>query len=104
MAITVIHSTTQTARKEYFDDGWEFIKEWIDEGLWGGDVIGKQKKITFAEARILVKHRNRPKPYKILPGDMYERQFNNYDGQVYTWRMNRQLYELACKYDLFPEY
>lgn len=97
--ITVIHHTTQKARKEYCDDGYEYIRNWID----GGCYAGHGKKITFAEARILVAHRQKPKPYMILPGETYVRQFNSIYGDTCTFRMNEQLYKLCCKYDLWPE-
>lgn len=102
MSVTGIHRTAPIARKEYNDDGWEFINEWIV----GGCCVGTFKhpmKITFAEARLCVAFKNRPKPWRILKGDRYERQFNSYDGHTYVWRMNKKMYDLACKYDLFPE-
>lgn len=97
--ITVIHRETVKARKEYYDDGWEFVKEWLDDhGSLG------PKKLTFAELRTLGKYRMEElKGSKILKGQFYERQFNSYDGQTYTWRMKKDLYDIACKYDLFPD-
>ena len=100
--VCVIHRKVTKAKKEYNDDGWEWIKEWIDDGCCVG-TYRKPQKITFAEGRILVAHRNKPKPHKILPGEVYQHQFNKMDGDTYTFRMNQKLYEIACKYDLFPE-
>lgn len=100
--IQAIHRQTVKARKEYYDDGWEFIDEWIRDGCCVGS-FSRPRKITFAEGRILVSHRRRLQPQKIFKGDIYERQFNEYDGDTFTFRMNKALFEIACKYDLFPE-
>ena len=32
--MNIIHQTTQKAKKEYFDDGFENIKEWAEGGFW----------------------------------------------------------------------
>lgn len=97
--VECIQSTTQKARKVYNDDGWEFIKQWMDDGCW---VEKGYPKPTFSELRVLVMHKNKPRPFKIEIGEIYERQFNKMDGDVYTYRMNKQLFEIAAKFDLFP--
>lgn len=98
MSVTVIHSGTFKARKTYNDDGWDTIQEFDGPSL--GD-----PKLTFAEKRTLVKYRRwkGQQPHKILPGQMYERQFNNMDGDVYTWRTKKEFFDLMSKYDLFPD-
>jgi hypothetical protein len=101
--VEVISSTEHKAKKVYNDDCWEFISEWIGEGCPVG-TIKKPEKITFSEARMLVKYRRDYKSAgKIQIGQVYVRQFNKYEGDAYTWRAKKELYELACKYDLFPE-
>lgn len=106
--LEVIGNKTHVARKEYYDDGWEFMGEWISSGCYIGTPYwykGPRKHITFAEGRILVKYRkDRKAGNRIYPGQLYQRQFNKYDGQVYYWRMKKDLYDIACKYELFPEY
>jgi hypothetical protein len=103
MSLQVIHSTAQKARKTYHDDGWEFISEWISGGCYVG-TFRRPQKITFGEARILVGYKkDNKRAYKILPGDMYQRQFNSCDGDTFTFRMKQDLFTMACKYDLFPE-
>jgi hypothetical protein len=100
--IEIINRATYKARKEYRDDAWEFIREWISSGC---PVYYGKKHLEFKEARLLVYYKNNPKiASKILPGQQYERQFNKYDGEVYTWRTKKEFFDLACKYDLFPDY
>lgn len=98
MSIKVINHAEHIARKEYRDDGWEWFSEWINYGCHTGD-----KKLTFSEGRAIIKARDSEKPYMIKPGDKYVSQFNKYEGSVYTWRMKFDLYEIACKYNIFPE-
>jgi|SRR6187551_1649941 len=99
--VTVIHKTDAIARKEYHDDAWDFIQEWIDGGCWIED---KLNPLSFSEKRLLVQYRNRTlKGHRIIKGEKYHRQFNSYDGDTYVWRAKKIFYELACRYDLFPE-
>lgn len=98
MGITVIHSETLKARKAYYDDGWDMIQEF--EGP-----MMKDPKLTFAEKRMLVKYKRWKGTFsaKILPGQLYVRQFNNMDGDTYVWRTKKEFFDLANKYDLFPD-
>ena len=95
----IIHRSTSIARKEYYDDGWEYIQE------WEGDLLkGIKLPLPFSERRMLVTYKTRMKlPYKIFKGELYERQFNTYDGLPYVWRTKKIFYDFLCKYDLFPD-
>lgn len=105
MGLTVIQSKTYKAKNEYVDDGSEYIEEWIGGGCYVGRRNGKERRITFAEGRVLVKYRKDKRHLRrIYKGDLYERQFNNMDGDVFTFRMKKDLFDICCKYDLFPEY
>lgn len=103
--IEVIRSTVQKARKEYYDDGWDTIQDWIGDGC--PVYIGQRMErghLLFSEARFLVKVRQRLiTGHKILNGQIYRSQFNKYDGTTYYWRTKEEFYKLMCKYDLFPE-
>lgn len=101
--INVIHHSEQVARKDYHDDGAEWIHEWIQGGCYIPAQYPKIKKPTFSEYRILVSFRNNPSKYRINKGEKYVRQFNNIDGDTFVFRMKSDLYNLANKYDLFPE-
>jgi len=91
--IEVISSAEYRAKKEYNDDGWEYITEC-------GWFVG----ISFAQKRALVKYRkDRHAGRKILPGDLYVRQFNKCDGTTYVWRTKKVFFEIICKLDLFPD-
>lgn len=117
MSVQVIHSTAQIARKEYYNDGRDDFMEWIRGGMfigyhqkkisteYGGyswiNDIAWPKKLPFCDLRIIVQMR--AEDYRIKNGTLYRRQFNSYDGDAYTWRSREDMYQLMCKYDLFPE-
>lgn len=104
--IEVIRESVQKAKKEYRDDGWEFIQEWLGEGcpVYKDSNYRERGHLTFAEARYLVQIRNRTiLPHKILPGQLYRSQFNKYDGDTYTYRTKEEFFQLCSKYDLWPE-
>ena len=102
--LEIISNTTQKAKKEYYDDGWDEIWGWISGGCHTYDRRNKKIPIPFSELRMAVKFRNdRKAGAKINIGDEYVRQFNKYDGDAYTWRTKKVFYEWFVKYDLFPE-
>ncbi len=95
--IQIIHSKIYKARKEYFDDGAENVMEWRR----GGYYTNKQTLDPIDVLRIEEEATN--EPYKIHKGEYYQRQFNNYEGDVGTWRTKQIFYEIMCKYKLFSE-
>lgn len=103
--IEVISDGVFKAKKEYRDDAWEFIQEWIDSGCpVYNDNSYKRGHITFAEGRFLVQVRNHTiTPHRIKPGQMYRRQFNKMDGDTYTFRAKVEFFDLCSKYELWPE-
>lgn len=94
----IIHKSVTKARKEYYDDGWDYIQE------WEGD-LPPNKKLTFTEKKMIVTYKRKKGIYghKILKGETYIRQFNTYDGTPYVWRTKKVFYDFICKYDLFPD-
>lgn len=106
--VEVIRNTVQKAKKEYYDDGWDIIQEWVGEGcpIYLGESWNSPRgHLTFSEGRFLVQVRNRTiPPHKILPGQTYRSQFNKMDGVVYNWRTKEDFYQLICKYKLWPDY
>ena len=115
--MSVIHQSVQIARKDYWNDGRDDFNDWVSDGMfigyekkklenkYGGyswiDDHSKPKKVAFSDLRIIVQMRR--ENYAIKKGTLYRRQFNSYDGDVYTWRTREDMYQLMCKYDLFPE-
>lgn len=97
--IDQISNTTHVARKKYYDDFANDFNEWVQDGCY----IERNKKISFSDARVIVKWRNDPDKSYILPGMRYQRQYNKFDGETYVFRCRIELYELACKYNLFNE-
>jgi hypothetical protein len=98
MSVQVIHQQTLKARKDHYDDGWEYVHEWI----LGGCNLPMGKKMTFSEMRLVVGYRKGELiGNKILKGQLYRRQFNCMDGQTYTFKLKEDFYNLAVKYDLF---
>lgn len=96
----IIHKSVTKARKEYPDDGWEDIQNWN-----GWSEKNTQRPLPFSERRMLVKYTRQKgnKGHRILKGEIYERQFNSYEGDTYVWRTKKVFYDFLCKYDLFPE-
>jgi len=100
--IEVISSKIVTARKEYYDDAWEFISDFIHDGC--DTSLYPDKPLSFSEKRALVYYRNnRREGARIMPGQLYKRQFNKYEGEAYTFRTKQLFFELCCRYELFPE-
>jgi len=97
MSIEVIYNDVHKARKIYFDDGWEDINEWMRSGYYSF------KKIEGMDQLILEEMADN-QPSRIQPGQLYQRQFNKYEGDAEVWRTKKFFYEIMCKYDLFPEY
>lgn len=96
----VIHNTTQTARKEYDDDAYEFIAVMVDYYNWH-----PRQRFSIAELRLLVLVKQRsPLARKIMPGDVYVRQRNKMDGSIYTFKAKQSFHDLCCKHDLYPDY
>lgn len=92
--IQIIHDgNVKKSRKEYTCMAWEFIRESIL-------TYRKDFKLTFSEWRMIV--RMREKKGKILKGEPYYWQFNTGDGDVWTFRASKEMYDLCVKYDLFP--
>lgn len=85
--VQVIHQGVHKARKTYECGLAEFF----------GDVEFP-RGMKFSEIRQLVVYRRSRK--KILKGDTYIRQFNIYEGDTYTWRANKAIFDIFCKYDL----
>lgn len=95
----VICHTIRKARKDYYDDGWEYIEPFLSDRGWTGI---KGLKITFAHARILVWAKNNRREAKIiLKGQTYIHQVNKIDGCVYTFRIKKIFHDMCVKYKLY---
>lgn len=117
MSVVVIHESAQVARKDYYNDGRDDFMEWVGGGMfigyhqekiqteYGGhpwiNDISQPKKLPFSDLRIIVQMRR--EDYRIKKGSVYRRQFNSFDGYAYTWRTREDMYQLMCKYNIFPE-
>lgn len=99
MGVQVIYNSVQKARKEYDDMAYEFLCEMADQFGWAA-----KGKFSFADLRILVAVKQRRREARmILPGDVYVRQRNKLDGDVFTFRAKKEYHDLCCKHDLYPE-
>jgi len=90
-----ISTTLQKAKKDYRDDSAEFIIEclpYMREGRY---------KLSFSEWRSIA--RLKANNWKILKGQLYERQFNKMDGDSYTFRTLPDIGKLCSKHDIYPE-
>lgn len=95
----VIRHTTRKARKDYYDDGWDYIEPFLsDKGYTGWN----KQKISFAHARILVWAKNNlHDAKKILKGETYVHQVNKMDDRVYTFRIKKVFHDMCVKYKLY---
>lgn len=96
----IIHNSTQKARKQYDDDAYWLICEFVDDISH----LGLRKKFSFAELRLMVTiKQRRPEARYIMPGDSYVRQRNKMDGDIFTFKAKEAFHDFCCKYDLYPE-
>jgi len=91
--ITVIHESRPIARKAYWCNACEFIRECSD---WD------YRDFAMSDLRLIVKARRNG--WKIQPGQRYIRQFNSDYGETWTFRAIPEMHEICRKYDLYPEY
>lgn len=90
--VTVIHSSTQIARKRYQDDGWGSL-----------DGIEKDYKLEGEMLSNFLRAKDNL-PHLIQPGDEYVRQFNLIEGDTCTWRTKKVFFDILVKYDIFDDY
>ncbi len=88
MSVEVLHDSTQKARKQYNCDLAWFIN----------DIEFEPGKLSFSELRTLAEYKANNK--KILKGDFYVRQFNKQEGDTYTFRAKKDVWDLLAKHDL----
>lgn len=88
---TVIHQSKQVARKEYDCDASIFITECL--------LPYDTSPLTFTEKRqVVIARRNN---YKIQKGQVYIRQFNNQEGQVFTFRAIPEMHAICVRLKLY---
>ncbi len=82
------------ARKEYHDDSYEWIMNWL-EGC------GRRgTKMTFSELRWIVQ---RKYDWKIHKGEKYRKYTGKYDGEIYTTRESIKGAEVCKRLNLYQE-
>jgi hypothetical protein len=103
--ITVIYSGTYKAKREYDDEAFWFVNQFVEDGCKGtGRTIKDIIKPSFAEYRVLVKFRHDQEyARKIKPGQAYVRQFNETGGYLYTYRAKKELHDIAVKFKLYND-
>lgn len=91
MLVTVICQTTHKARKAFVCG----LAEHAGEVHW-------PRGMAFSELRSLVTYQRNKR--RVVPGDTYVRQFNEYEGDTYVWKARKDIFEIFCKYGLLREY
>ena len=76
-----ISKSIHKARKEYYDDGWDWLDIFISERNYDGLKIPFNLLRTLAEAK-----NNHSWACRISPGQTYECQFNKQEGEVFYFR------------------
>lgn len=94
--VEVISETKPKARKTYTCDSCFTI-------LQGGtfNQFAEGAGLTFAEKRALVEAKQ--SNYKIWKGEIYNKQVNKQDGDIYTWRSIPAIHAICCKYDMYVD-
>jgi hypothetical protein len=88
---SLIAQKTIKARKEYSDDSADFLNMddwWRSSG-----------KLKFSELRSIAKLK--ANNWKILPGQMYVRQYCEQDGLTYTFKSLPEILAICLKHHLF---
>lgn len=93
--VECIHHSIHKARKQYYDDAYEWIEQFIQYKNY------QDCKIPFGEMRVLAKFRtDRKWALKIMPGQVYESQFNKMEGQAFYFRLKIE-FKVFFKYGVF---
>ena len=93
MCVELIRETNQKARKIYSCDASSWLRE---SGILCENVL------TFAEYREVVKAKRNG--WMIQKGEIYNRQFNKCDGEVYYFISIPAILAICLKYDVFGDY
>lgn len=80
------------ARKEYTCELWEHIKELTE---------GQYDKFTFSELKVLAKYKEAKG--KIATGELHVCQVNKYEGLIYNWRANEDVFKMLNDKNLLPD-
>lgn len=89
---TIIHNSTQVARKTYQDDGWYSLDDVDREYNMETDML-----TNYLRAK-------ENQPHLIKPGDEYVRQFNTDGGDTWVWRTKKVFFDILVKYNIFDDY
>jgi hypothetical protein len=85
----------KNARRDYYCMASDFIRECILANRY-------DYKLTFTEWRKIIAMRE--KNWKIPKGEPYIWQFNNQDGEIFTFKANKEMHDICAKYDLYGEF
>lgn len=86
--MTVLNNRVLKARKIYYDNGLEQVENAIDI-------------LNFSDRMYIYKLKKK-RGYKIQIGETYLRQIGVYEG-FYTFRTTPKIFDIICKYKLFPD-
>lgn len=97
MSVRNIRTTHPKARKRYICRACEDLREG-----WSVDDILKLPKLNEEEREVLRKALVDDGGY-ILPGEVYECQFNESDGDTYSWRAKTEVLRIANDHNLLSQ-
>ena len=84
--------TYQVAKKQYVDDCWPWLEQFMAEDR-------DCTSLTISEVKEIIKARNRG--WVILPGERYCRTVNKDDGEIYVFKSNPTLIGICQKLKLW---
>lgn len=84
------------------DDGYDLLyNSDIFRDLKEPEIFNKLSVDEFDQLQYYAN--NHDAAIAISPGDLYERQFNEYDGDTYVWRTKAIFMKIITTFDLFPD-
>ena len=93
------------AKKDYFNDAYHCF-DW----MLTIDANGKEiphpvdvESLKMAPGDVAEIQKAIDCKWRIMPGEIHQYQSGIYENRFYTNRISSALYEIICKYDLFPE-
>lgn len=94
MSIQFISELFHIARKDYWCQSSEYLREYLDNNPTG-------TKIRFSEWRNIIKAKNNN--WKILKGEKYRRYVGIYDGEIFSARDIPEIAKICQRLHLYTE-
>ena len=95
--IETLSETFPVAKKVHDDSSGEWIKQW----LYSARPFYKTG-LTIGEYREIIKFK--AQNFKILPGQVYSRQRNKSDGDIYDFKTLPAIAKICHRHGIYPDF